>query len=122
MGILVNYASNMFAGLSDTPQTIITVSTKILIINEILICNRGAQDIRFNLKKVRTQTSPVTIFYVNEFSIKAYDTVDIVDKFALEIFLQYSTSPSIVDSLVCFSNGYTQVFDCEVSYTQLNET
>jgi sRNA-binding regulator protein Hfq len=122
MGILVNYASNMFAGLSDTPQTIITVDTKILIINEILICNRGAQDIRFNLKKVRTQTSPVTIFYVNEFLIKAYDTVDIVDKFALEIFLQYSADPSIVDSLVCFSNGYTQVFDCEVSYTQLNET
>lgn len=124
MGILVNYPSNVFAGLFNTPQTIIdsSVLTKTLIVNGILICNRGAQDIRFNLYKYRDQTSPVTVYYVNEFIIKAYDTVDIVNEFGLEIFLQYNADPSIVDSLICFSNGYTQIFDCEVSYTELNET
>jgi len=28
----------------------------------------------------------------------------------------------ISDSLVCFSSGYTQIFDCNITYTSLNET
>ncbi len=121
MGVFVNYPSNIFSGITSTPTTIITASTNVLLVNSIIICNTGAQNIRFNLKKLRTQTDPVTISYITEYEIKAYGTVDIAAEFGLQIFLTYSTSPSVSDSLFCFSNGYTQSFDCEITYTQLKD-
>lgn len=126
MGVFVDYPSNPFANLANTPVTILETdilnNPHTLIVNGIIVCNRGAEAIRFNLQKVRTQNAPVTIFYTNEFEIKAYQTVDIVAALGLQIFLEFSIMPSVSDSLVCFSNGYTQKFDCEVTYTRLNET
>ncbi len=63
---------------------------------------------------------PHTIFLTNEFEILPYKTVDICDSIGI-LNLQYSITPYISDSLTCFSNGYTQIFDCEVTYAQLNE-
>jgi hypothetical protein len=73
-------------------------------------------------------TSPITfetnvattIYYVNELEIAPYSTVDIVDTIGV-LNLQYEVGPYISDRLLCFSNGYTQVFDCEVTCAQLNE-
>jgi len=120
MGIFVDYPSNIFAGVSNTPATILVADTNVLWVTAIIVCNRGAAPIRFNLQKVRTQTSPVTIFYVKELEIKPYTTIDIIDITGV-LQLKYNLTPSISDSLVCFSNGYTQIFDCEVCYAQLNE-
>jgi len=120
MGIFVDYPSNIFAGVSNTPQTIVVADTNVLWVAAIIVCNRGAAPIRFNLQKVRDQISPVTIFYVNELEIKPYATIDIIDITGV-LQLEYSLTPSISDSLVCFSNGYTQIFDCDVCYAQLNE-
>lgn len=66
------------------------------------------------------QDVPTTIFYVNELEIAPYNTVDIIDITGV-LNLEYNRTPYVTDSLVCFSNGYTQVFDCEVCYAQLNE-
>jgi hypothetical protein len=123
MGIFVDYPSNPFADISETPTTILVADTHPLLVNGLIVCNKGAQDIRFNLKKLRTQISPVEIYYINEFEIKAFETVDVVARLGLEIFLEYSATPdpSVVDSLFCFTNGYTQIFDCEISYTRLND-
>jgi hypothetical protein len=121
MGVFVNYSSNMFAGLINVPTTILTASTNVLLINSIMICNRTANNIRFNLQKVRTGTTEVAVFYVNELEIEPFATIDIVESLQLQILLEYSLTPPISDSLNCFSNGYTQVFDCEITYTQLNE-
>ncbi len=63
---------------------------------------------------------PLTINLMNEFEIKPYTTIDVIDIIGI-IHLRYNVSPFITDSLICFSNGYTQVFDCDVNYTQLNE-
>lgn len=250
MGIFVNYPSNIFAGVSNAPQTIVSATTNVLWVTAIIVCNRGAAPIRFNLQKVRTQgldleiacyaattsnlvvaynngtsgvgatltntgtlailsidgltpslnarilvknqnnafqngiytlttlgngstpwvltrstdynsptqihngdlipvtnginnagtnwlqtstvttigtslitfvlTAPTTIYYSNEFEINPYDTVDIIDIIGV-LNLQYNRTPYMADSLVCFSNGYTQIFDCEVNYAQLNE-
>ena len=121
MGIFVDYPSNPFAGVSETPTTILVADAHPLLVNGLIVCNRGVQDIRFNLKKIRTQISPVEIYYINEFEIKGYETVDVIARLGLQIFLEDSANPSVVDSLECFTNGYTQILDCEISYTRLND-
>ncbi len=127
MGIFIDYPVNPFSGLTSTPTTILTTGSGLnlhpLQVNSITICNRGAQDIRFNLKRERTGDTVVTTFIINQFEIKAYETVDVMERLGLQIFLEYSIAPNPVinDSLICFSNGYTQIFDCEVNYTRLND-
>lgn len=127
MGIFVDYPVNPFSGLTSTPTTILATGSVLnlhpLQVNSITICNRGAQDIRFNLQRNRTGDNPVTTFIINQFEIKAYETVEIMERLGLQIFLEYSAAPNpiIIDSLICFSNGYTQIFDCEVDYTRLND-
>ena len=125
MGIFLDYPVNPFSGLKDTPTTILATGSgsnlHTLTVNSITLCNRGTQNIRINLKRNRTGATVVSNFLVNQFEMAAYETVELVAKFGLQIFLEYNTSPSIIDSLICFSNGYTQIFDCEVNYSRLNE-
>jgi hypothetical protein len=125
MGIFLDYPVNPFSGLKNTPTTILATGSgsnlHTLTVNSITICNRGAQNIRINLKRSRTGATSISNFLINEFEIAAYATVELIKQFGLGIFLEYSTSPSIIDSLICFSNGYTQIFDCEVNYSRLNE-
>jgi len=122
MGVYVSYLSIPFANISNIPQTVLTANTHTLFVNGIMVCNKGPTVMRFNLQKVRTQISPITINYINELEIPAYGVIDVIAALGLQIFLQYSLIPAISDSLQCFSNGSTQKFDCEISYTQLNET
>lgn len=121
MGIFVDYLSNPFASLSNTPQSIVVADMHTIWVTAIDITNRGAAPIRINLQKERNQTSPITIYRLNEFEVKPFSSVDLVKKITGVINLQYSSAPAISDSLVCFSNGYTQIFDCEVTYATLNE-
>lgn len=124
MGVFVNYLCNRFvniAPLVGIPQTILTADTNVLIVNSIIVCNYGEQDIRFNLKKVG---SAIDNFLTYNLEIKSYktdqsdsrklNTIDVIALVGMQIFLE------IGDSLICYSNGYTQKFDCEVSYTKLN--
>jgi hypothetical protein len=64
--------------------------------------------------------TPNSIFLINELEIAPYTTKDIIDITGV-IHLEYNVTPYVSDSLRCFSNGYTQVFDCDVNYVQLNE-
>ena len=123
----VSYLSEPFASISNSSQTILTANAHTLFVNGLMVCNKTAAPMRFNLQKVRTVASTppttTTINYINEYEIPAYGVVDVISVLGLQIFLQYTSgSPTISDSLQCFSNGYTQVFDCEIAYTQLNET
>ncbi len=123
MGVFVDYPSSPFSNLKDVETTILTASTHPLLVSSIIVCNRTSAAILINLKKIRSQVSPVTIYTINEFRIEAYDTVDIVAAKGLKINLEYSTTPDpiINDSLVIFSNGYSQIFDCDISYIRLND-
>jgi hypothetical protein len=122
MGIFVDYPSNLFPDISSTPTTILTADTNPVQVNGLNVCNRIGRPIRFFLKMIRTKTSPVEIYLINEFEIKPYDTVDVIARFGLQIFLEYSTTPnpSISDSLECFTNP-NQTCDCKISYTRLND-
>ena len=97
-----------------------------LIVNSIIVCNYGEQDIRFNLKRVGSTMLLDTFdnFLTYNLEIKSYktdqsdsrklNTIDVITLVGMQIFLE------IGDSLICYSNGYTQKFDCEVNYTKLN--
>jgi hypothetical protein len=250
MGIFINYRSNPFASLAQTPTLLLSAYKNVTWITSLIICNKGAAPIRFNMQKVRASgtelekdciagstinidaiynnnisgvgasltnngalsvfavdgitpainsrilikdqtdtfqngiyklsvvgdvstawvlvrtldydsineinngdvvtvttgtvnavtrwrqnsdvtvigTSPITFitepvtsyFHFNQKEIHPYETVDII-KTSGVITLEFGTKPFVSDSLVCFSNGYTQVFDCDVIYAQLNE-
>jgi hypothetical protein len=126
MGVFVNYEPLPFANISNTPVTLLaTDSVNIphtIIVNGISVTNTTNQTIRFNLKKNRQQTSPISIFRVNEFEIKPYQTIDVVVFLELQLVLKYSATPSITENLVCYSNSPSQKFDCEITFTVLNET
>jgi hypothetical protein len=118
----INYIPLPITGLSSNPTSILTATTNSLIVTNIMVCNYLNQDMRFNLKKHRAQSTPFEIFYIVNFEVKAGQSVDILEETNIkEIILEYNVTPSISDSLICYSNGYTQVFDCEISYMQLNE-
>jgi hypothetical protein len=132
MGAFVDLPVNRFTNLSNTPQVIVSTSpstnTNALNIDSITICNRGAQPILIFLKRIRVDNgSTMENFIVNYFEIDGYNqsnysSVNIVGELELQIRLNYQPIPSpLYESLVCYSNGYTQVFDCEVNYTKFND-
>ena len=57
----------------------------------------------------------------NEFEIPPYANINVLQDTGL-LRLQYNLTPYMSDQLVCFSNGYTQLFDCNIVYLELNET
>ena len=47
----IDYKTNLFANLANTPQTILSATSNVLVVNNIIVCNRTGQNIRFNFKK-----------------------------------------------------------------------
>ena len=128
MGIFVDYLSDPFPNISGTDITILEADTNFIQVNGLIVCNTGPTTIRFNLKKERVETLPIPglieIFYINQFEIKPFETVDVVAKVGIQIFLEYYTTPNPIilkDRLKCFTNAANQMCDCEISYTRLNE-
>lgn len=67
-----------------------------------------------------TAYTPSSIFFINEMEIKPYRTENALLEIGVQ-HLKYSLTPYVVSSIVCFSNGYTQVFDCKPNFATLNE-
>ena len=133
MGIFVNYLSNPFTGLKNIPQTIIETGTNSLWVQSLIITNTSADDIRINLEFIRYVNGVINTknFLAYNFLIPSYknpreyknttlfNTVDLVDVLGIKKNLEYTST--ITESLVCYSNGTQQIFDCDVSYALLNE-
>lgn len=136
MGIFVDYLNNPYQNLNNTPRTLINTSaySHPVWVQSLIIANTGAQDIRINVQFVRTQISPdvtTTIFLVKDFlvptarqpkeykSTTIFNTVDLVETLGLRKNLQYTAN--ITEKLVCFSNGYSEIFDCCIEFNVLNE-
>lgn len=126
MGLFLDYTSNLFAGLNKTPTTILETSTNgiahVIAVNSVMVCNLTAQPIRLNLQKIRTDTSSTTVFYVKDFELGAYKSVNLIEQYNVQIYLYYTLTPLVTDKLICFSNTVAQTFDCEVNYSILKET
>lgn len=133
MGSFLDYKSNIFSGLEKVPQTIVAATENNIWVNAIILTNLGEEEIRVNLQLTRTFTSgsPLTIYLAYNFPIPSYksprkfgektlvNTVELVEFLGIRKNLEHTNSFS--DSLKCFSNGYTQIFDCSVDYAALKE-
>lgn len=123
MGIFVDWLDISFRELSNKKVTVLTADIHTLRVTGINISNQGEQDIRLNLKKVSIQipaSNSTDIFLLSDFEIKGRSSVNLVDIIG-EQTLRFSMAPNIIENLICFSNGYTQKYDCDISYMQLNE-
>jgi hypothetical protein len=130
VSIFVDYLSNPFSNL-------ITTGTNSLWVQSLIVTNTGEENIRVNLKFIRTTThlsdppSIIEIFLAKNFLVPSYktissqeppvlyNTVDLVKVLGIPMNLQHT--PEITESLAIYSNGYTQIFDCSVIYSRLNE-
>lgn len=128
MSVFIDYSNVPFSTLSNQPTTLIATTTNSLWVNSIIVCNKGKQSIRFNLKLLKTQSTLQESFIINELSIDPFQSINALDFLVKDssfkggmLNLEYSITPSVSDSLICFSNGATQIFDCTVNFTRLND-
>ncbi len=121
MGVFVDYLSKRFSGLKDVPTTVLTANTHPIIVLSFRITNKTAYKILINLKNIRNDNGTTTTYEDNQFVIEPYKRIDLVKECGNEFHLEYKNSPNISESLVVYSNGYTQIFDCNISYITLND-
>jgi hypothetical protein len=92
-----------------------TVNGTVTFVQTEIIVNIGVSPILF------TVNTPTSSQLINEFEIKPYTNFNVLETTGL-LRLQYNLRPYMSDKLVCFSNGYTQLFNCNIVYLELNET
>lgn len=122
MGVFVDYLSSRFSNLKNDETTILTADTFTLLVTSLRVTNRTKDKILINLKNVRNDGTITTTYENNEFEVEPSKTRDLVKEIGSSFHLQYNNTPNISESLKIFSNGYTQKFDCNISYMKLNDT
>lgn len=111
----ISYQSLIFANLADQKTVLLSVE-KPVFLNAVNICNISEINIRINLQIVRLLVSPQQEnFLVKNVLLQPNETHNLMSLGNLDVFLKDG------DNLLCFSNGYSQLFDCTICYTELNE-
>jgi hypothetical protein len=107
--------SSLFSGLSDSTAVLHTADGGTYI-HSVIIYNRTDKEIRVNLKVVRTLNvpEPIEVFTFGNVILRKNETVDLISLKDITLFLKDA------DSLLCFSNGYHEKFDCHLYYGVLN--
>ena len=112
----ISYQTLLYEGLAELATPILSPE-KTCFLNGVNICNLTNSNIRINLKIVRLLSNPIKENYIiKNVLIQPNESKNLVSLGNLEIFLEDG------DSLMCFSNGYSEKFDCTICYTVLNET
>ncbi len=121
MGAFVDFLSGRFANLKNNETTILTANISPLVVESLRITNRTDSIILINLKNIRNEGSIITTYEENAYPIQPRDRIDLVKERGFAFNLQFSTVPAVSESLTIFSNGYSQIFDCNISYNKLND-
>ena len=111
----VSYKSLLYEKLADQ-KTVLLSAEKSIFLNAVNICNISDINIRLNLQIVRLLEDPIKeSFLVQNVIIQPNESKNLMHLGNLEVYLQDG------DSILCFSDGYGQLFDCTICYTELNE-
>jgi hypothetical protein len=105
----------LFNNLSDS-KTAIFSSEGNVVIKSIRCCNRSGVNIRLNLQVVALLVTPIQEAFIAENLIMLPNqTTDL-------LAISYGNSSELVehrmldgDNLVCYSNGFSEKFDCIIS-------
>jgi hypothetical protein len=120
MGVFVDYLPKRFSGLKDVETTLLTANTHPIIVLSLRVTNRTSDKILVNLKNTRNDGITTITYEDNQFPFEPYERRDLIKECG-EFHLEYKDVPSISESLAIYSNGYTQIFDCNISYITLND-
>jgi hypothetical protein len=121
MGVFVDYLSKRFSGLKDVETTLLTANTHPIIVSSLRVTNRTSYKILVNLKNIRNDGITTITYEDNQFPFEPYERIDLVKECGHEFYLEYKDAPSVSESLAIYSNGYTQIFDCNISYITLKD-
>lgn len=113
--MFVDYKSLIFSDLVDKKTVLLSVERPTFL-NAINVCNTSKENIRINLQIVRLLVDPKQENYlVKNVLIQPNESHNLMSLGNLEVFLQDG------DNILCFSNGYSEQFDCTICYTELKE-
>jgi hypothetical protein len=111
--------------VTNTPVIILSSSTATISISSMTICNTGNIDLRFNMKRVFTRTTPISeIYKIKNHLLKVGETFDPLKFYDICLTLPviYSDEGITTSSLVIYASGINQKFDCGIDYFILKET
>jgi hypothetical protein len=115
----IHYDNLIFSKLSEV-ETVIITAEKATWIESISVCNLSdaVSGIRLNLKIIKSLNvvNPKIAFRIRHFLIDKNQSKDLIIYLGNKIFLNNG------DSLIIFSEGYKELFDCTVDFYELNET
>lgn len=114
----------LFNNLSDSPEPLLTAELPTTIYS-IILCNRSKANMRVNLQTRAPLTDPPEQAFILEYVlIEPNVSVNLVSLIKPE-GTNSGNELSLLkdDSLYCFSNGFSEKFDCSIYYyeeTELN--
>lgn len=114
----IKYDNLPFPKLSEV-ATILITAEKPTWVEKISICNLSDDNtgIRLNLKLIKALdvVKPIEVFRVKNLLIDKNQSKDLIIYLGNKEFLNNG------DSLIIFSNGYKELFDCTMDFYELNE-
>lgn len=128
MAIFTTVKTDQFIDLSNTPTDILVAETNSIQINSIIVTSTSIPNIQVNLQRSMTNGESTAI--ANIVSNRTVTSSSVrqprTEPSGLELlqfpyFLGLNPAGTI-DKLICFSNGPSQTFNLQISYTILNET
>lgn len=115
----IHYDNLIFSKLSET-ETVLITAERGTWIESISICNLSdnVSGTRLNLKLIKSLKviTPKEAFKIRHLLIDKNQSKDLIVYLGNKIFLNNG------DSLIIFSEGYKELFDCTVDFYELNET
>lgn len=119
----VTYERKLFTNLSDE-KTVLFSAERDTIVTAVIVCNKSdstVPSIRINLQSVALLENPVQeAFFVFNLLVQKNESMNLLslkdqNNDITPLFLKDG------DNLVCYSNGFSERFDCTVYYRELNE-
>ena len=130
----INYSTSLFPNLTYNQQVILESTANTIYVDSITVCNTSSNDIRINLikKTIASNSSANQSFLVKNLEVQApvsgktssTSTVNLVSLFGLQIFLpvRIVSGVTYTSSLIIYSGGINQNYDCSVDYSIFVET
>ena len=106
----------LYSNLSDQNTVVLNAEDKMIFLHAVNVCNTSDENIRINLQMTSLLTTPIEeSFLIKDVLIQPNESHNLLALGNLQVFLKAG------DSLSCFSNGYSQLFDCIICYSVSNE-
>ena len=106
----------LYSNLSDQKIVLLSTEKETIFLHAVNVCNISDENIRISLQMTSKLDESVEESYlVKDVLMQPNESHNLMALGNLAVFLKPG------DSLSCFSNGYSQLFDCIICYSVSNE-